>query len=200
MNALSEIDFAFDPETSSIGFPADLLNIMSGLVMADEPFFTAAEEKVLADLGSSSVRGQYHEVVSVRSADRKFAPVPSARILARFAKALPEAEFDRHSKRHSSHVNLDLYGYVHRSGLAVVQVRSGTWDAKYGFGTMSKEYFVVDTFGNAIAVAHGKLRGAARTHPFEVARPLVAALRDIRGAVNANTSEPVRLRPARQAV
>jgi hypothetical protein len=107
MNELSEIDFDMSADTSSVGFPADLLDIMSRLVVADEPFFSAAEEAVLSAPNAMSMRGGYNEVVTVRTADRALAPVGAARILARRAKALPAAEFSRSSKRHSSHVCLE---------------------------------------------------------------------------------------------
>ncbi len=200
MNQLADIDFDAVPsdQTSSV-IPTDLAAMMASLVVADAPFFTAAESEVLADASCSSVRGTYYEVVTIRGSDDILSAVPAARVLSRFGAALPDARYERHSKRHSSHVSLDLYGYVHSAGLAVVQVREGEWDHKRGFGRMSKTYYVVDTFGNSIVVPHGKLRGAARTRPFDLVRPLIAAMRDGGITVSVISAVPVRL-PVRRAV
>jgi hypothetical protein len=192
MNAVLDIDCDIELSgISTVGIPENLAAVVDGLVDAEVPFFTKAEEGVLSAPGSSSARGEYHEVREIRM--HGLVAVPAVRVLARFAAALPQAEFARASRRHTSHINLDLYGYSHSAGLAVVQVRSGSWDSKYGFGTMSKTYVIVETFGNSITVPPGKLRAAARLHPFELVRPLTAALRDVIGTYDADSAVPVRL-------
>ena len=151
--------------------------VFAGLIEDDRSEkLTDAEDDIAANPSAYAERGAYSEIVRIGTPEKKY--LASASVRKRFAEALPPEFFTQHSKRCSTHRCTDLYGYAHTAGLAVYQVREGSWDRKYNFGESKKRYILVDTNGEAIEVPHGKIRGAARSRSTSLEAPVLGALRD----------------------
>lgn len=150
-------------DTSTMDSIGDML---MSLVKVDEPpHFSQPETVILNDASAYPTREAHGEITDIRVPAYRGNPtiVKADRITALFSDGLPPEHFTRHSRRCTSHRCHDLYGYAHLSGLAVIQVREGSWDEKRHHGGVSKTYYVIDSFGTKIEVPHNKLRAAART-------------------------------------
>lgn len=81
-------------------------------------------------------RGRYQEI-------RRIGQKSAEKIIDRFRSCLPEefAQLDR--KQRGDALNLDLYGYCRKQGVAVVQIRHFFKRAARHFGTVHKDYVLV---------------------------------------------------------